>query len=712
MSINFAFLKNELKNKRIVALFYTIALVLGFILLTVVSNNSYKSFGSREFGVYFLIFSTSLYVFMFFILSLYQLDFFHTKKKLDVYHSLPITRNSLFLTNILVVPIILMVPYFLMNIINIEVSKILFVSPYTNQIGFQRGLYYGILLRLFVISIFSYSIMVLVSTITTNKVMHGIVTIALACSPFILIFCINYFFSTVINYGINSEQALVYTYQFITASDVRSFSNTNYFGLVSQLIISVIFYVLAFYSYNNFKSENVTKKITNKIVEKVFIAIVSFSISLMLVLLLMEVGLYSAPMVSISFLVLFSFVFLASNWLIRKEIEVKPYLISLGVCCVFLFISFFDIFRLGNYAPKEEDVTYIQIGDRVISKELYREVRDMQKGLFSDKFIDTMGTDRYSFERIRISYYTNKDFQVERVYGKGDFSFYSELENIVEKEANRQEALSGLENFKDEVESYESIYGSYSLFGVGESLPVREYDRLSGSYYTTEHISIIDALIKDIEADEYFTSFTDTNAVIGNIEIGGYSENPLYSYKRTSVPIKSTYKNTLKYLQSLQSSDIYKGKALVIAENVYLNDDIDKALANGVEFVDVDLDLEVNPTETDVYVQGDNDSRTYGNTTFDELYEYTVSSTGYNEVHTIKYDENPEEFLDMINNKIVNYNIEQVLPVEEGTVFSAYIFSEYDANTKKLTDTYTTVEIKGDIKNIETNVRYVGSFYE
>ncbi len=708
MSINFAFLKNELKNKRIVIIFYTLALALSFILLTAINNNDNMISNYEDFGLMFFIFSTGLYIFMFFIVSLFQFDFFHTKKKLDVYHSLPTSRSSLFLTNLLVVPIMIMVPYFLMNILNIELSGILINGSDIEYIAMGKQIYYSYLFKLFVISIFSYSVMVLASTVTTNKITHGVVSISVLFLPIIFIFCITYFFSNVINYGINIDRSILYLFSFFTVSYGDSFYGINYLSVALQLILSVIFYCLAFYSYNSFKSENVTKKITNKVLEKVFVAIISFSISIIIVLLLMEFDLYSTPIVVLAFLSIFSLIFLVASWILNKKIQMKPFIISLGLCAVFLFVAFFDIFRLGNYAPKKEVVEYITIDERIISKDMYDEVRGLQKDLFSDRFADTQSVSKLSNQNVELVYNTGKIYDTERIYNKGDLSFYSDLETIVENEANREVIINRLENFKDELEKLDYAYASYQLFGTGESFPIRETDyKYSDTSHTTEYVTVIDALIKDIQEDKYFTSFTDTNAIIGKIDIGGYGGDGNYSF--IPAEIKSTYTNTLSFLGK---DDIYKGKVLVIAEDVYLNDDIDKALANGVEYVHVGLDLGIDIMDTDVYVQGDNDSRTYGNTTFDELYEYTVSSAEYNEVRAIKYDENPEEFLNIVNNKVVNYNIEQVLPVEEGTVFSAYIFSEYDANTKKLIDTYTTVEIKGDIKNIETNVKYIGSFYE
>ena len=177
--INFNLFKFNLKQNRGLLIVFTLMLSLTFpviVLVNAVSNNNY-SISEDDIRAFMLLMSLML-IFLLVLTPFIFFNYLNSKKSVDVYHSLSITRNDLFLTFFILSLFFVIVP------LSIAYWGGFIITYLTSDVGFDpyHVFHYGRLLMIS-IAIMSTSIFVIMNTgtLSDSLVYTGIILVA----PFI-----------------------------------------------------------------------------------------------------------------------------------------------------------------------------------------------------------------------------------------------------------------------------------------------------------------------------------------------------------------------------------------------------------------------------------------------------------------------------------------------------------------------------------------------
>ncbi|MFV0519257.1 MAG: hypothetical protein ACK5LY_03180 [Lachnospirales bacterium] len=688
MSINFAYLKNEINNKKLIPLFFIGIMAILYIFLIAINNGN----SSNTTAFFYFAGITGLYILLMFFCTIYQLDFFHSKKKVDVYHSLPATRNSLFLTNLLVVPILVMLPFFLV-----------FITSTILYFGFGSTYTITFSLKLLVISIFSYSILTFFSTLTSNKITYGIVTLVMFVAPWIIIFITNLFFTYVINSGISIDNTWQTIFNFLTLSDVNNFYAISFLFIGLQLALSCLFYYLGFYNYKKFKSEDVKNPITSKILEQIFIMTTAFIISMAFILILTTKFVEFNVLTVIILLLLQLFFYCLVSKLAKVKIKSKNLIVFISIGLVYSLISFFDVFQIGNYIPKKEDIVSIEIDSNLISNELYNEVKEFQSSMYEDDYSDVGSESGYG-KSITIKYYLSNDTSIRRDYNPNGLEYYNDIKKIVENEENKKNTIDILEEILI-VDEENETYDINIMYGIFNTYSGTFIDKIYGQFtFNDDNNSIkasidlknrlITALIEEIKEDDSFNTFDERKIPVASVSFDIYSP---YTKTVDNIYISSDYEKTLAVISDeLGIDDMYKDKTLVAIANPQTRGSQLVAIEKGYSFMLSPINNYIEMFDNFYSTSGEYISF-YGNNgevlTSSEGYKIFMDSlyAQYDVKDIIDYNSNKSEFLDYINNQLVYINASDVIPVldKDKTLVDVYIlYQSYGYNEYKYLGSY------------------------
>ena len=301
-------------------------------------------------------------------------SYLHSKKQINFYHSMPITRKTLFLNNILVgiainfIPLLIM--YFLMVIIGIGYAG---VGAITWSWIFLH------LLRIFLFFMLSYSLAVLAAQLTgtvltqfgMSAVLHfGLLAFlgvaALAMQTFWGTFDGNAAFDKI--WPLSPLTNMVYwfsTEQYYYSNGIyQSLDGLGLKWTAEIIIITIIAFVLAFLAYRKRHSESAGQALIYKFTQPIVEFILMFCISTLAAIAFLEI---SGKFFFLIGLVLFAvlthmFCQVIFNKDFKAMFAAKKYLLGfLAALLLFFGAMYGDILGYDTYVPASDKISAIKI---------------------------------------------------------------------------------------------------------------------------------------------------------------------------------------------------------------------------------------------------------------------------------------------------------------------------------------------------------------
>lgn len=370
--------------------------------------------------------------------------YIQTKNTSDLIHSLPIKRESLFISNIIFGLLLIVLPVLLIALI----STIVFLS-----FGLSNHLYIILnwMIATLVFNIIFFSVSVFSGMITGKSTLQGILTYILLILPYGLskLIVIN---TKNLVYGFFYNDNHIYNLENITIK----FSPINrlfiYFDyndftiqeIIIYLLISVIVIVTSYYLYKLRQTESATQSITFKILKPILKYSVTFSGMLL-------AGVYFNYKSSYLWMI-FGYIigsllgYYISEMIIRKSFHVfknniKGYLVYV-IAVVIIFTASISIYE--SYMPNEGDIESFSFGSVFItshgffyengvslkSKENLKVVRNFHKDVVRNEKIY-----RYyngSTQHLYLSYKLKNGKQVFRKYEVPDEIYKKYFKPVIE----------------------------------------------------------------------------------------------------------------------------------------------------------------------------------------------------------------------------------------------------------------------------------------
>ncbi len=659
----------ELKKKSWISGFFIACLVIGYVLAfgRIRESINYSQGYYLSSSIFFI--STFIYGAFLFLATLYQFSFFHTKQKVDIYLQMPISRKKLILSNYLIVPILLTIPYLLVNIIS---------WGHTLAIG-QEAVYYLpdvyyeikycilVVMKMTVTSLFLYSVMVYLATKTGKTIAHAFITVATVVAP-----CLIYIFTfaiagETINQGFSSDIYFSYLLTFFHYySGVYNSVQITY--LLIQIAGIIIFPILTIKSFEKYRAENTEKFLTSDRLNSFYLVLISVSVAILSTLIVIALTKnYNFMFLTIMFLAVAFIIFGITTSIFNMSVSLKNFKVKnvvalIVVCFVYSLVMFEDVLGLGASTPNVNNVESVFVNYRQVSMEDIDKVIELQTKASMTGSIHSDINYGYSFENIEefepdmavdsISFiYNMKDGgRVNRMYYLPlDTALYDDLNEIFTSDNYKQQCIDMLNVSKD--------YYLDCRVNIGNK-----------NFAISDREGFYDALIKDIEADENFGYYTYAPLKFINIDLGIRYEDFNFDYSMLSdLSIGADYQNTIDFINN-EYEKAY-GEGTTIFDNVTLTTYQDFAQTQKMNSIK-DENIEFLPYAYYYYT----------NSTSDNVENYDVT--------TYSYDENPEEFMEFVNGEFY-YAMNNLIPIKGDKVYGV-VLGEYNQNENPYPIAYFT----------------------
>ncbi len=571
--MNTKYFLKELKSKLWLSIFFMICLTIVFTisyLSAIQSTNSYNVLLSDRFN----IFSLLIYIPFLFFGTLNQFSFFHSKPKVDFYHGLPISRTNLLLTNYLVMPTLLTLPYFLFNLLAQFVSKAIIIRGSIFDYRGSYSYFFYLLIILTLSSILLYTLVVLIGTLCGSTVSHAITSILIFLSPFVFIVFTKEIASIVINRGISSTAFLENFFLFFV-QEPNDPIMLDYNKVIIQVILIALMLFLSCKSYKNFKSEQAGNPFSSKIMTCIFLVIAPLMSSIFILLIISGVFdslnkpyILTAFFIIISSITFFAIIVLQSFNKSKKELYLKIYGVLMLISLCYSFIIFGDGLNLAVKKPLMQDVAEIYINNSRVSKEDYDIITEFQQFAYDNGNNDSI----YNFNNsmpdlssptvhFSFTYALNNGNYLNRTYYLPE---NTEAVKYLEKIFTSENYKQGYINYLQSDFLFGDEYAQISFFD-GRDLRVSNIPAL------------VDALVADIEKDTMFGQYNYQPLNLISIYISGSKGyNPYYSYYQ-EIKINPRYENTMKIIEPYYkaqfgaNADIVKDTVINVCEDTHLS---------------------------------------------------------------------------------------------------------------------------------------------
>lgn len=518
-----------------------------------------------------------------FLIGSTQFFYLFRRDGVDFYHSLPIKRENLF-TSIYVKGFAqILIPYTIVIIIAFVLSMVFSVGGYNILIVLIKG---------FFLILLCYNLAILITIICGNIPSVILNTIGFIASIITIvaipiIFINNYFLpwdnlTAIISKLFISYRPYIYYDEF---NAVQSLSTTNisYYYLFT-LCLTIIMFLFNLYLFKIRKSENNNKFFAFEIGKKLLKMLYTTAFGLLVFIFISVftgnsifigrnvsfnafIGIFIGTII---FMALFYLVieFISSRSILELKKSIKLFPIPALLVFIFFWIFVVNSLTLMFYFPKEnkiegftlfsrsynndyEDYTfknedlkydYLFLDEMLNTFEDEENVKILKEYFFSTKDLIENADDQYYLKsnshNVRLNYNNSNIIKpnIPFVNEKGLNEQLAQVYSSDEYKENYTDMLNNLENFS----FYCDYYSGYS-------------DELKN------------ALIKDIENDNNFTSFEKTEPTIFTLYTTIYEDDAdkanEYSsqYGTLMFNIKASYKNTLAFLEengTLDTSNI------------------------------------------------------------------------------------------------------------------------------------------------------------
>lgn len=508
------------------------------------------------------------------LIPLMLFQFTTSRRSVDVFHALPIQKEFLFMTNYFAGITMLLVPYLLSNVLGVGISLVMGMS--TISLAMEVSNFLLVSLTLLV----SYSITMFAKKNCGTVIDAFLYTIVLHLLP-ILTYVAYYSFSYQLLLGFNEpfSSTLFYYLTPFPAMFINALHTTNNFTVNIPVaaywfygILVLVLYVVCSYLFLNHKSESTNMPFVNRY----FYPIVSFVTTVIAIILIHtfmnSVFNYDGISSYIFPLLVGAIVYLVMDVIANRGFRhfaktiLRFGMISAVVLTLILPTRFTNGFGYITRVPDLENIesvtvdvnyplsSYLGFGDyytgntfTLTKREEISVIRDLHL-LVLQKY-ETIGYEKNDYYRHL--------FDVDHSDQVVTFSFEYDL-GLTKMKRQYTASLSWLESILKLAASDAMIDARYPMVVSSEQYKISAI-LLSDPFKTTklpiyhsiasyswDKDELMDALELDLKSETDAEFFDSTIPTIGNIEI---QTTQSYDFVRnTTIPIKASYTNTLKFL--------------------------------------------------------------------------------------------------------------------------------------------------------------------
>lgn len=484
-------------------------------------------------------------------------SYLHNKKKIDFYHSLPITRSNLFFIKYLLgiaiaLPIIIISHFLLYGIFSILLGD--------NIVNFKEILEAVVIDIVFFMAI--YSITVFANILAGNTIIGIILSGVLLnlCSIIILvIFSLSdIFFRPIINLGHISDYQLKYNpivcyfvlknnidYVSVTSMNFTKINILSIYSLIT-LIITIVNLILFKIRKSEKASVCISFKYAKTILKYLGVCIGAILVGIIFYLVSnSRIALYLGVILGCIILhclveIIYDFDFRAifKNW--------YSIIGCFVICCLIIFSYQFDIFKRIDYVPSIDKIENVDINiyngneeaKNIQSEDVIQAALELHKECLESR----VKPNTYPTKNMKIKYKLKNGSILVRYIG----IYYSNLED--KEISNINNLFSKIINGKEYIEK---AYPIYRMDIEDDDIITVIYDNSDEpkDNFKYDNKKLIDNIKKDIEENGIYT---ENEEILFSIRF--YIERSWeYEIANNSctINISNRYKNTLNYLESL-----------------------------------------------------------------------------------------------------------------------------------------------------------------
>ncbi|WP_317368055.1 hypothetical protein [uncultured Tyzzerella sp.] len=471
-------------------------------------------------------------------------SYLHSKKKVDFYHSLPILRSKLFFLKY-ILGISIVVPV-------IIISQVILYTIFKVILGSEIVAFKEVLEAIMVdtiIFILLYSITVFANVLAGNTIIGFILSTILinlfSIVSIVIITLSGIFFSPIIELNNTSMYQLIYNplIFYISLMDTNIYLEDNKISiLIGYVVATIIIGIVSLILFKVRKSEKSGECISFKYAKTIFkylgVCSGSFLVGFMFCTISYSTfTLYLGIIIGCIILhclveIIYEFDFRAifKNW--------YSIIGCIAICIVVTSIYQFDIFKRLEYVPSIEKVENISIdfmgnseeAKNIDNKEIIQSSIQVHKN-----YVETgIDLNRYVTNGVKLTYKLKNGNILSRFIG-------FDYEDLQDENSYLQEILNSKEYIE---QAYPAIYRTdihidkmYLINNKGDTIDLRNDKKL------------LDNIRKDIEENGIYSQ---NEEALFKVYFGIYRAWEYdFRYGENAIYINSNYKNTLKYLESL-----------------------------------------------------------------------------------------------------------------------------------------------------------------
>lgn len=513
--------------------------------------------------------------------------YMHESRQSAAVHSMPVTRKSNYVSNLLAGFTLMFAPVVTNGIILLIMS----VAGYGKCFAPVTVLYW-MLLNMTVLFVM-FSISTFASFLTGQWATHIAITGLLHLAPIILALGI-YFFSEVFIFGFvdstaNVPEMLVVNSPFvwIFGKGVNNPFTNGFFGTLNILVyvvMAIALYVVAYLVYRHRKIESCGDAAAFKIVRHILKYGIT-GIVMLMVSVISYAGRTSLLTTLILNLIIGMIAYFATEMVLSKSLKVFGKYKGFAVFCVVvaLFVSFFaftSVFGYETRVPDAEDVqeaaiyTYAQVTPYVADSEFIRNVTDIHKKFIAGKTVidETFYSNNYCVA-VNVSYKLKNGKELVRKYYATPSEFRKIMNTMYENDTYKWKM--------------ENLYylNLEAVNGVNLSVDFGNCGYVYTYYFSYEDaVRLMNAYKADISNksyDEIQENFSNVSYNLhlkirdddGKLIPGLISENGASAYEENNLPFEynfsfnSSYENSMTILRETGHYDSLKKN---MAENLYI----------------------------------------------------------------------------------------------------------------------------------------------
>lgn len=506
-------LKEDLKRRlwtiALSVLFFFVALPI-FSALSIGEEGTYNTYSSIMFRLSQTLAANNPFLLLITIVGavvcgLSSFYYLHSKKKVDLYHSIPVKREKIFTTNYINGLLIYIVPY-LINILltfliiqvngymTFELFKIAIISAGIN----------------FVFYTLIYTLTVIAVMLTGNIVISFFgIGVFLCYGPLLMLVKEAYFAEFLKHYPSTTTQWDLFTFlspigSFFHLANIQvGYTNQSYttilqeglgVGIVKTLITTLVLIAFALFLFMKRPSEAAGKAMSFGISKPIIKFLLVIPLTLLGGIIFKEIANTSGSIGWFVFGILFTFVIVSAiieimfNFDIRTAFHHKKHLLLCGIVIAIISSIFqFDIFKYDSYLPNKDKIDYMSV-------------------YFSG--LDNVGTYVNLEQDDRNSYINNIDYHLNNVKLK-DFNAAYDLAKIgIEQDSDNSNLGNGSYNYRDKYLSKNSPYNYRVKYVLKNGKTVeRNYELLAN-----ENMDLLAAIYENKEFKEVHYQIYDFKA--------------------------------------------------------------------------------------------------------------------------------------------------------------------------------------------------------